>query len=120
MLMGRIATAVREFYAARAAGDMAAVAQFIREDVVWREPGVGTHMGEVRGVGAVLDMIQRARETPSACAAHGAWTAQRDGVPIAGSEPAVFRFDGGQIAEASFFAGNLEHDRRFWGEWHNS
>ncbi len=122
---------IEAFYAARAAGDLTHVAEFLALAGVWREPEVGNHMGTLIGAHAVIDMMRRAQhatagtfrlriaarlETSRHCAVHIAWSAQKDGAAIDGSELAVFAIEDGRIAQAQFFADNLTDDGRFWGE----
>lgn len=123
------AALVRRFYALRRTGDLDKLGTMIRDDVVWREPEVGGHMGELHGLAAVIDMIGRALQTTggtfrldvlstvatrSDCAAVIGWRADKGGRRIEGRELAVFRFDGGLIAEALFLPENIENDHAFW------
>ena len=123
------ANLIRRFYALRRNGDPEDLRPFIHEDVVWQEPEVGGHMGKLRGVDAVIDMIRRALETTggsfrleiqslvatdSECAAVIDWHADKDGQEIQGRELAVFRFDAGRIREAMFFPENVADDHAFW------
>lgn len=120
---------VRRFYNLRRTGDPEKLRALIREDVVWREPEIGGHMGELLGVDAVLDMIRRAQRTTggsfsldideiiatgSDCAAVIRWQADKGEQRIEGRELAVFRIDGGLICKACFFPENLENDHAFW------
>ena len=126
---------VRAFYDARReaarAGDPGRLEPFIADDVRWREPDVGAHMGDLRGRDAVLDMIRRALattggtfdlrvtatvETGSHVAALIAWSAERDGERIEGRELAVYEVRDGRIAAARFHPENIADDRVFWGE----
>lgn len=123
------AVLVRRFYDLRRTGDPQRLRAAIREDVVWREPEVGGHMGELHGVDAVTDMMQRALLTTSGsftldvestvatgsdCAAVIRWRAEKSGRRIEGRELAIFRFDQGLIREALFLPENIEHDHAFW------
>ena len=120
---------IRRFYALRQSGDPESLRPFIHEEVIWREPEVGGHMGELQGVDAVIDMIRRALETTggsfrleiqslvatdSECAAVINWRADKEGEQIQGRELAVFRFDAGRIREAMFFPENITDDHAFW------
>lgn len=121
----------RRFYAARAAGDLAAVRGFLAPDVAWQEPEVGGHMGLLRGAEAVLDMMRRAQAatggsfrlsvtetlaTGSHCAALIAWSATRAGRRIEGRELAVLGWREGCIVTAAFHPENIADDHAFWGE----
>ena len=57
MTKSSAADVFRSFYAARTAQDAERLRPFIDADVVWREPPVGLHMRELRGVDAVVHMI---------------------------------------------------------------
>jgi ketosteroid isomerase-like protein len=122
---------IKEFYRAREAKQPEKLKDFIAADVVWREPSVGTHMGELLGVDAVLDMMKRALATTGGtfslevaeyaeiaghCAAVINWTAEKDGTPIKGRELAVFSVSGGKITFAQFLPENIGNDQTFWGE----
>lgn len=123
------ATLVRRFYELRRTGDLEKLGTMIREDVVWCEPEVDGHMGELRGLDAVIDMIRRAMQTTggtfkldvestvatkSDCAAVIAWRADKGGRRIEGRELAVFRFENGLIHEALFLPENIDNDHAFW------
>lgn len=123
------AALVRRFYALRRSGDPDLLRPFLTEDVVWREPKVGDHMGELRGPDAVIDMIRRALSTTAgsfslevgatmatanACAAVIRWRAEKDAGTIEGRELATFRIEDGCIGEACFFAENIIDDHAFW------
>jgi len=101
----------------------------IHDDVVWREPKVGDHMGELHGVDAVIDMMERARHTTggsfalhvektiatrNSCAAVIRWQAHKGGHDLEGRELAVFSFQAGLITEAAFFPENIDNDHDFW------
>lgn len=120
---------LRRFYDLRRSGDPEKLRPTIHEDVVWREPEIGGHMGELRGVDAVIDMMQRALlttggsftldvestvATGSDCAAVIRWRADKGERRIEGRELAIFRFEKGLIREALFFPENIEHDHAFW------
>lgn len=120
---------VQRFYALRRNGDPESLRPLIHEEVVWREPEVEGHMGELRGADAVIDMIRRALETTggsfrleiqslvatdSDCAAVIGWRADKDGKQIEGRELAVFRFASGLIREAMFFPESIADDHAFW------
>jgi ketosteroid isomerase-like protein len=120
---------VHSFYEARRANDPEALRPWLAADVRWSEPTVGDHMGMLIGSDAVIDMLQRALvttggtftldvadavETGNRCAAVIRWHADKNGETIHGEELAVFAFSGGKIAEASFFASNIQNDVAFW------
>lgn len=123
------AALVRRFYACRRDGDPEQLRPLLTEDVIWREPEVEGHMGELRGSDAVIDMIRRALSTTdssfalkvsatmataNACAAVIRWRAEKGGQPIDGRELAVFRFEGDRIGEACFFPEWIADDHAFW------
>ncbi len=131
-VMAEIADAavlVRRFYECRRTGDIEKLRMMIKERVVWREPEVDGHMGELSGVDAVIDMIERALLTTGGtfrldvestvathcdCAAVVRWRADKEGRRIEGRELAIFRFEEGLIHEAQFFPENIENDHAFW------
>ena len=132
---GPLGRFVRAFYDARRAasrtGDPGLLEPFIADNVRWREPDVGDHMGDLRGRAAVLGMIRRALattggtfdlrvtatvETGSHVAALIAWSAEKDGGRIEGRELAVFEVRNGRLAAAWFHPENIADDRAFWGE----
>lgn len=85
---------VREFYEARASDDFDTILSILAEDVVWREPDVGSeHTGDLHSAEAVLAMIREAQSltsgtfflTPREIIANGEhvvamidWTAMRE------------------------------------------
>lgn len=118
-----------DFYAARQHRDPELLRPFLRPDVRWAEPHVGPHMGVLRGVEAVLDMVSRAQattrgtfsleiaqliETANTCAAVIGWTATKGDQSIEGHELAVFEVVGGFITGATFYAEQLADDEAFW------
>ena len=120
---------IRDFYDRRRAGDPQALRPFLADDVVWREPDVGDHMGELIGADAVIDMIERALATTgnsfaltiaeavgtaTACAVLIDWQAHRGGRLIEGRELAVYQIRDGCIARAQFFPENITDDQAFW------
>jgi len=120
---------VRAFYAARAAGEPDALRPFLADNVRWREPDVGDHMGELNGVDAVLDMIARAMATTAGtfslavadvveiaghCAAVIEWSAQKGESQLNGRELAVFSIQDGRITAAQFLPEDLADDTAFW------
>ena len=122
---------VRRFYELRREGKPDLLRPLLAVDVVWREPTVGAHMGELIGPDAVIDMIGRALattagslslevsqliETATHCAAVIDWSARKPGGLVRGRELAVFGIRGGRIASAQFLAENLADDHAFWGE----
>jgi len=120
---------IRRFYAARRSGDLAAVAEMLARDVVWREPSVENYMGELIGADAVIDMMQRALATTGGtfrlevaelievaghCAAVIAWSADKGDTRIEGRELATFSVRDGRITFAQFLPENISDDRLFW------
>ena len=123
------AALVRAFYDARKANDPDALRSWLADDVVWNEPVVGDHMGKLQGADAVVDMLKRALttsggtfslhvastiETGNRCAAVIEWSARKTERIIRGEELAVFGFQNARIAEASFFASDIQNDEAFW------
>ena len=123
------AETVRHLYDLRAAGDPGAIRPLLSDDVRWREPEVGDHMGELVGPDAVVDMIERAQattggtftlrvertvETRSHVAAVIAWSARKGERLIEGHELAVYGVRDGLITEAAFFPEDLGDDEAFW------
>ncbi|MGI9423241.1 MAG: nuclear transport factor 2 family protein [Hyphomicrobiaceae bacterium] len=120
---------VRDFYAARASGNLDAVRTFIAPDVLWIEPAVGDQTGELHGADAVIDMITKALELTSGtfaleigeivevaghCAAVISWSAEKAGHAISSRELATFSVVKNRIAFAHFLPEDIEHDRTFW------
>ena len=120
---------IRSFYRARRDGNLATVASFIAPDVVWREPEVDAHMGDLNGVDAVIDMMRRAGaatggsftldvetlvEVDGHCAAVIRWQARKGDQLISGSELATFSVRRGRITFAQFLPGNITDDQNFW------
>jgi len=120
---------IRRFYEARQEGDPELLRPFLRPDVRWTEPTVGTHMGALVGADAVVDMVRRAQDatggtfslqitqmvdTANTCAAVIAWTAIKGDEAITGRELAVFQVAGGLITGATFYAERLADDNAFW------
>lgn len=56
------ASIVRRLYAARAAGDVAAAARLLADDVLWHEPGQFDYSGDHAGREAVLSLLTRLAE----------------------------------------------------------
>ena len=120
---------IRRFYAAREAQDAEQLRPFLADDVVWREPTVGSHMGELRGADAVIDMIARALETTAGtfslgiaevlevqghCTVLIEWSAQKRSELVRGRELAVFSVVDGRIVFAQFLPENIANDNVFW------
>ena len=132
---GPLGRFIRAFYEARRTAsltdDLDSLRQFIATDVCWKEPDIGTHMGNLRGRDAVLDMIHRALattggtfdltvtstvETNSHVAASIAWSADKGGRRIDGQELAVYQVRDGFIVSAWFYPENIADDRDFWDD----
>ena len=109
---------IRDFYAARCAGDWVAVRQLLADDVAWHESGSEDYSGDHRGGDRVVELLRRLVEvtggtftleptdfivTAEHVATNARWCAQRGNVRAAGNDLAVFRVDKGKIAEAWFF-----------------
>ena len=120
---------IRDFYAARARGDVEALRGFLAADVCWREPTVGDHMGELNGADAVIDMISRALATTGGtfalevadgievsghCSVVFDWSAEKSGSTIRGRELATYSIAGEKITAAQFLPENIQHDNQFW------
>ncbi len=121
---------VREFYEARASDDFDTILSILAEDVVWREPDVGSeHTGDLHSAEAVLAMIREAQSltggtfvlTPQEIIANGEhavamidWTAMREDKALEGKEVAVYRIRDGKIVEASFHQDDHSKDAEFW------
>lgn len=116
--MNENANIVRRLYHARAAGDFAALAGLLAEDVVWHEPGRFDYSGDHAGREAVLMLLRGLSEatggsftlhagdvltTREYAATTVEWSAEREGKRAEGAEIAVYRLRRGQIAEAWFF-----------------
>ncbi|WP_432534476.1 nuclear transport factor 2 family protein [Kineococcus arenarius] len=127
--MSSAADLIRRFYETRQHGDPQLLRPFLSPDVRWMEPTVGTHMGTLVGVEAVLDMLSRALattggtfslqitqtiETANTCAAVIAWAATKDDRPVRGRELAVFEVTDDLITTATFHAERLSDDEAFW------
>lgn len=122
---------MREFYEARALDDFESIRSILSDDVVWREPDVGSeHTGDLHGAEAVLAMIREAQSlaegtfglAPREIAANGEhavamidWSATREGRRLEGKEVAVYRIRDGKIVEASFHQDNQSKDTESWG-----
>lgn len=120
---------VRKFYDLRKTNDVDGLRAMMADDVVWREPDVGDHMGELNGVEAVIDMMTRALaatggtfslqvaetlEIAGHCSAIIEWRADKGDQVLSGREMAVFSLKNGQIAFALFLPENISNDEAFW------
>jgi ketosteroid isomerase-like protein len=108
--------AIRDLYAARGRGDLAAVAELLAPDIDWHEPY--EYLGHIHGRGAVLESLKE-----TIAATHGSleislhdvlasddhgvalveWKAVRDGRPLAGREVAVYHVRDGRVDEVWFY-----------------
>jgi uncharacterized protein len=111
--------AIRSFYDARAQRDWEAVAALLADEVGYHEPGEEDHSGDFRGRDEVVALLEKLVEVsegtfqlePEApflnLTDHSAvvvrWWAERQGRRSEGRELAIFRFEGGKIAEAWFY-----------------
>ncbi len=117
---------VRDFYAARARRDWAAVREMLTEDVAWHELGPeqdysGDHRGREQ-VAALLEELVRVTggtfslepkdfiATSEHVATNVRWDAERGGTRVEGNDLAVFRIAEGKIAEAWFFPDGFDPD----------
>jgi uncharacterized protein len=110
-------TAIRALYAARADREHERVRPLLGDDVVWHEPGDEDYSGDYRGpdeVVALLDKLLAVTEgsftlepvaflgTDDHLAAKIRWSAERGARRVQGAELAVYRLEGGKIAEVWF------------------
>ena len=120
---------IRKFYEARARGDVKTIRSFIADNVRWIEPTVGDHMGELNGVDAVIDMIERALKTTKGtfslevsegievnghCSVVIKWSAEKSGKPLQGRELATYTIADNKITFAQFLPENIKDDNAFW------
>lgn len=120
---------IKDFYEIRKLKDPELLRPKIAQNVVWREPSVGDHMGELVGVDNVIDMISRAMETTGGsfslavaetievaehCAAVIEWSAEKGEKTINGKEMAIFSVVDEQIVFAQFLPSNIDNDNDFW------
>ena len=120
---------IKDFYAARASGDLDAVSAYIADDVRWIEPDVQDHMGELIGRDAVIDMMTRALATTAGtfslavtegveveghCSVVISWSAEKNGTLIEGQELATYSVVDDKITFAQFLPANLRNDDAFW------
>jgi ketosteroid isomerase-like protein len=110
--------AIREFYAARARRDWAAVRSLLADEVGYHEPGDEDHSGDYRGRDDVVVLLEKLVAVSEGTFQlepqgflnmhdHSAvlvrWWAERQGRQSDGHEIGVFRLDDGKIAEAWFY-----------------
>ena len=120
---------IRNFYDARANGDVKAIRSFIATNVRWVEPTVGDHMGELHGIDAVIDMIGRALKTTKGtfslevtqgievdghCSVVVNWSAEKSGKLLQGRELATYTIVNSKITFAQFLPENIKDDNAFW------
>lgn len=120
---------VLDFYAARRANDESAIRRFLAPGVIWHEPQVNEHTGDLYGPDAVLAMIRAAHARTAgtfsltvqdvlANQAHAvaliSWTAEKAGTTLSGSEFAVFEIKDMQFQQVWFFQQDLRADAAFW------
>jgi uncharacterized protein len=117
--------AIRELYEARARRDWDAVGALLAENVVWHEPGEEDYSGDFRGREEVVELLRQLlavtegtfQLVPEAFVSsvdHTAvlvrWWAERHGRRAEGTEIAVYRFQGGEIAEVWFHPDGYERE----------
>lgn len=122
---------VGRYGAAAAAGDMAALAATLSDDVVWHQPGTNQLSGDHVGPEAVVAHLSKfmelsggtfALETESATesgnlvATTVRFTAQREGAADLDQHGVdVFRVEGDQVAEIWLIGEDQAVEDRFWG-----
>ena len=114
---------IRDFHAARARRDWAAVGGLLAPDVIWHEAGDQDYSGDHRGRDEVTALLRRLVEVTEgsfelepldliATAEHAAtnvrWSAERRGTRVEGNDLAVYRIADGKIAAARFFADGFD------------
>ena len=118
---------VRDFYDARAAGDLVRVRAFLADDVAWHDPYPSPHGGDLRGaetvIGQVIVEAGKLTGGSSRLIVHDVlandrhavalvdWESTLDGRHMAGREVAVFHVASGQITEAWFYP---DEPQRAW------
>lgn len=122
---------VGQYGAAAAAGDLAALAATLTEDVVWHQPGanqlsgdhvgpqaVAAHLGrfmELSGGTFVLE-TESATESGNLVTTTVRFTAQRDGAADLDQHGVdVFRVEGDRIAEIWLIGEDQAVEDQFWG-----
>jgi hypothetical protein len=110
--------AIRALYDARARRDWDAVSSLLADEVGWHEPGQEDHSGDFRGRQEVVALLEKLVEVTEGTFQlepegflnldhHSAvlvrWWAERDGRRSAGREIAIYRFEGGKIAQVWFY-----------------
>ena len=122
---------VGQYGAAAAAGDMAALAASLTEDVVWHQPGANQLSGDHVGPEAVLAHLGRfmeisggtfvlqtesATESGNLVATTVRFTAQREGAADLDQHGVdVFRVEGDRIAEIWLIGEDQQVEDQFWG-----
>jgi ketosteroid isomerase-like protein len=110
--------AIRALYDARARRDWDAVGSLLANEVGWHEPGQEDHSGEFRGRQEVVALLEKLVAVTDGTFQlepdgflnldhHSAvlvrWWAERDGRRSEGREIAIYRFEGGKIAQVWFY-----------------
>ena len=116
---------IRDFYAARARRDWAAVRGLLANDVVWHEAGDEVYSGDHHGRDEVTALLQQLVEvtdgsfqlepvdviaTAEHVATNARWSAERSGTRVEGNDLAVYRIADGRIAGAWFFPDGFDPD----------
>ncbi len=111
--------------------DVAAVAEHVCADFIYRIPGRSTVAGEFRGVAGFIDALARLRDesggtidiTPTAVLAdddnliaRARVTAERRGLHLATENCYALRFVDGKVADGQVFLSDPEQVERFWGD----
>lgn len=122
---------VGQYGAAATAGDMAALAATLTEDVVWHQPGSNQLSGDHVGPDAVLAHLgnfmrlsggtfalqtESATESGNLVSTTVRFTAQREGHPDLDQHGVdIFRVEGERIAEIWLIGEDQDVEDEFWG-----
>ena len=111
--------------------DVAAVAEHVRDDFVYRIPGRSIVAGEFHGVAGFIAALARLRDesggtidiAPTAVLAdddnliaHARVTAERHGRRLSTENCYALRFVDGKVSEGQVFLSDPEHVEDFWGD----
>ena len=121
---------VRRFYEARERGDRQGVRAALAPEVAWHDPYPPPHGGDLRGVDEVLrDVFDRAGELTGGSTrlwledvlandrhvvAVVGWSSTYRGRTMQSRELALYRIEGGRIAEAWFYPEEYEKAQQFF------
>jgi uncharacterized protein len=110
-------------------GDLAAVRDHVRADVVYRIPGRGRVAGEFRGIEGVAEILRRLRDESGGTIAlepltvladdenliaRCRVTADRGGRRLDTENCYAFRFVDGKLADGTVFLSDPQHVDEFW------